>query len=58
MREHTRSGTDPVEVPATEVLKEENPLESPAEEQFDDEVLDPELDDEEELRRERDPMSH
>jgi hypothetical protein len=58
MREHTRSGTDPVEFPSTEVLKEENPLESPAEEQFDDEVLDPELDDEEELRRERDPMSH
>jgi hypothetical protein len=57
MREHVRAGTDPAEIPATEVLREENPLESPAEEQFDDDVLDPELDDEEELRRERDPLS-
>ena len=57
MREHTRSGTDPGGSPSTEVLEEENPLESPAPE-LDDGVLDPELDDEEELRKERDPLSH
>jgi hypothetical protein len=50
-------GTESVRAPSIEELDEENPLNNPARPQVDDDVLDPNLDDEEELRRERGPTS-
>ena len=55
--EADRVGNEPVRAPSAEELGKEDPLHDPARPQVDDEVLDPELDDEEALRRERDPMS-
>ena len=52
-----RVGKEPVPAPSAEVLDEENPLHNPAQPEVDDDVLDPDLDDEEELRRERGPTS-
>jgi hypothetical protein len=53
--ERDRAGNDPIQAPPAEELEEENPVDSHANPEVDDEVLDPELDDEEELRRERGP---